>query len=103
MIRFYKNHLLFSVDENIDVDNKEEHQNAQIEQESKKVLPAFEEKMKQKEISQEYGDYDFNDLPEPHRRTDNNPLVLTVEKGANDDIYFIGRIELYCIVIYNKN
>lgn len=53
-------------------------------------------KMKQKEVPREDKDYeDIINLPEPHRRADNNPLVLSVEKAENDEIYFIGNIVVY--------
>ena len=64
--------------------------------------------MEQKQIPREDKvDVDVFDLPEPHRRADNNPLVLSVEKADDDDIYFIGRIlETFLynnIIIINKS
>lgn len=86
---------LFSVTDD-DEDNKRQHQNFQIVQEPKKVFSNLDVKANQKEIprqddeNEDSEDPNSIDLPEPHRRADNNPLILSVEKASNDDIYFIG-------------
>ncbi|XP_033223752.1 uncharacterized protein LOC117177268 isoform X2 [Belonocnema kinseyi] len=74
-----------------DDDNKKKYPSIQqFVEEPKKVLSTLDMKMKQNEISQEDKNYEeIINLPEPHRRADNNPLVLSVGRAENDDIYFI--------------